>query len=168
MDFSSICSYMNEYGVIFLFVIVLLEYMNLPGLPAGIILPFAGVWCRSARGSFITVIILTVVAGTIGTMILYYISSLGYDVVIRRILNRFPKQKDVIESKAQYLREKGATGVFIGRLLPAVRTLIAIPAGMIKMNTIKFFIYSIAGITIWNTVFISMGYILGEKIIAHL
>ena len=40
-----------------------------------------------------------------------------YDVVIKRILNRFPKQKDIIESKAQYLREKGAAGVFIGRLL---------------------------------------------------
>ena len=44
MDVNSILDYLAQYGVIFIFVIVFLEYLNLPGLPAGIIMPLAGLW----------------------------------------------------------------------------------------------------------------------------
>ena len=44
MDANSILNYLSQYGVMFIFIIVFLEYLNLPGLPAGIIMPLSGLW----------------------------------------------------------------------------------------------------------------------------
>ena len=48
MDIQVLTQYFLQYGAVFIFVIILLEYMNLPGFPAGIIMPLAGIW--AARG----------------------------------------------------------------------------------------------------------------------
>ena len=58
--------------------------------------------------------------------------------------------------------------VFISRLIPVARTIIAIPAGVLKMDFLKYTIYSACGIFIWNGVFISAGYILGEGIFKYI
>ena len=48
MSVQALTQYFTEYGAIFVFVIVLLEYMNLPGFPAGVIMPLAGIWASKA------------------------------------------------------------------------------------------------------------------------
>ena len=63
MDVNSILDYLAQYGVIFIFVIVFLEYLNLPGLPAGIIMPLAGLWISRGEMNFSFVLILSVIAG---------------------------------------------------------------------------------------------------------
>ena len=63
------------------------------------------------------------------------------------------------------LREKGCIGVFVSKLLPMVRTLISIPAGMVKMDFIKYTISSTLGIFLWNLAFVGAGYFFGEAAI---
>lgn len=82
--------------------------------------------------------------------------------------NKFPKQKKYIDEKLEYLRSKGHIGVFLSRLIPVARTIIAIPAGVLKMNFFKYTVYSALGILIWNSVFILTGYILGESILKYI
>ena len=67
--------YIAKYGYIFLAIIVFLEYLNLPGLPAGIIMPAAGILIKSDGLSFIYTLIISVIAGFLGSFILYI---LGY------------------------------------------------------------------------------------------
>ena len=62
MDVNSILDYLAQYGVIFIFVIVFLEYLNLPGLPAGIIMPLAGLWISRGNMNFPFVLFLSVIA----------------------------------------------------------------------------------------------------------
>ena len=57
MDANSILNYLSQYGLIFIFIIVFLEYLNLPGLPAGIIMPLAGVWISRGEMNFLFVLI---------------------------------------------------------------------------------------------------------------
>lgn len=78
---------------------------------------------------------------------------------------KFPKQQAVIENKMEMIREKGSTGVFVSKLLPMVRTIISIPAGMVKMDFMKYTISSAMGIFIWNLVFVGAGYFFGEAAI---
>ena len=78
---------------------------------------------------------------------------------------KFPKQKEAVESKIDMLREKGSVGVFVSKLLPMVRTIISIPAGMVKMDFVKYTISSCLGILIWNLVFVGAGYFFGEAAI---
>ena len=75
---------------------------------------------------------------------------------------KFPKQKPLIEEKMQMLREKGCTGVFVCKLLPAVRTIISIPAGMVQMDFVKYTVSSVLGIFLWNLAFVGAGYFFGE------
>ena len=147
-----------------MFVIVLLEYMNLPGFPAGIIMPMAGVWASRGQIGFLTVMALSVAAGLLGSWILYFLGRLGGDAFFRFYIKKFPKQKELLEKNMEVLRRKGSIGVFISKLLPLARTLISIPAGMISMNFTKYTISSLMGVALWNLIFIGAGYFLGDSV----
>ena len=67
MGIQELTQYFTQYGAIFVFVIVLLEYMNLPGFPAGIIMPLAGIWAARGQIGFLTVMALSAAAGLLGS-----------------------------------------------------------------------------------------------------
>ena len=75
---------------------------------------------------------------------------------------KFPKHQPVIEEKMEFLRKRGSIGVFVSKLLPMVRTLISIPAGMVKMDFAKYTVSSVCGIFLWNLAFVGAGYFFGE------
>ena len=164
MGIQELTQYFTQYGAIFVFVIVLLEYMNLPGFPAGIIMPMAGVWASRGQIGFLTVMALSVAAGLLGSWILYFLGRLGGDAFFRFYIKKFPKQKELLEKNMEVLRRKGSIGVFISKLLPLARTLIFIPAGMISMNFTKYTISSLMGVALWNLIFIGAGYFLGDSV----
>ena len=164
MGIQELTQYFTQYGAIFVFVIVLLEYMNLPGFPAGIIMPMAGVWASRGQIGFLTVMALSVAAGLLGSWILYFLGRLGGDAFFRFYIKKFPKQKELLEKNMEVLRRKGSIGVFISKLLPLARTLISIPAGMISMNFTKYTISSRMGVALWNLIFIGAGYFLGDSV----
>ncbi len=164
MSLDVIMQYFTQYGGIAIFVIVLLEYMNLPGFPAGIIMPLAGVWAARGNIHFFTALIITVAAGLTGSMILYYLGRIGGEAFLKLYTKKFPKQKEVIEKNMEMLREKGCIGVFLSKLIPMLRTLISIPAGVVHMNLVKYVISSVLGIFVWNGVFVGAGYFGGEAV----
>lgn len=168
MEASGVIGYLSNYGMLFLFLIILLEYLNLPGFPAGIILPVAGIWVSNSNNSFIAALLISVLAGLIGSWVLYGVGLFGGEFLLKRYINKFPKQGKYIEEKIEFLRKKGSVGVFISKLLPMVRTLISIPAGMVKINFLKYSVYSALGILIWNGAFMSAGYLLGDIVLKNL
>lgn len=167
MEVNALMEYMSQYGIFFLFIIVFLEYLNLPGFPAGIIMPLAGIWSYSAEVSFIYALMVSVLAGLIGSWILYWIGLYGGDFILEKYLNKFPKHREYIDKKLDYLRQRGNIGVFISKLIPMARTLISIPAGVLKLNFFKYTVYSALGILIWNGAFMGAGYIFGEGILKY-
>ncbi len=164
MSIQVLTHYFTQYGAVFVFVIVLLEYMNLPGFPAGVIMPLAGIWSAKGAISFPAVIILSVAAGLLGSWILYFLGRLGGDAFFRFYVRKFPRQKGLIEKNVETLRKKGALGVFVGKLVPVMRTLISIPAGMISMDFGRYTLSSVMGVLVWNTVFIGAGYFMGDTV----
>lgn len=168
MSIQELTNYFIQYGAFFIYLIVLLEYLNLPGFPAGVIMPLAGIWAARGEISFPVVMALTVAAGLTGSWALYLLGRYGGGKVMAFYFKKFPKHQPVIEGKMQFLREKGCTGVFISKLLPMVRTLISIPAGMVQMNFAKYTISSVCGIFLWNLAFVGAGYFFGEAAINFL
>ncbi len=77
MTAEIIMNYFARYGGIAIFVIVLLEYLNLPGFPAGVIMPLAGIWAAKGQILFPVAILITVAAGLMGSLILYFV---GYKI----------------------------------------------------------------------------------------
>lgn len=161
MDIQTVLNYFTQYGLIFLFVIVLLEYMNLPGLPAGIIMPAAGILIAGRDMNFITALIVSVLAGLLGSYVLYFIGYFLGKPVLDKFYQKYQKLRPSINKAISYTEKHGSKGVFIARLIPVARTLISLTVGTMRMNFLSFTIYSILGITIWNSVFIYAGYAFG-------
>ena len=162
MDIQTLTQYFLRYGAFFIYLIVLLEYMNLPGFPAGVIMPLAGIWAARGDISFPAVMVLSVAAGLTGSWLLYFLGRWGGKKALGFYFKKFPAHREVVESKMEMLREKGSVGVFVSKLLPMVRTIISIPAGMVEMNFVKYTISSVLGIFVWNLVFVVAGYFLGD------
>ncbi len=165
MDISELTHYFLQYGAFFIYLIVLLEYLNLPGFPAGVIMPLAGIWAAQGEIGFPIVMALTVAAGLTGSWALYLLGRYGGNKVLGFYFKKFPKHQPVIEEKMSYLRERGCAGVFVSKLLPMVRTLISIPAGMVKMDFVKYTVSSVCGIFLWNLMFVGAGYFFGDAAI---
>lgn len=168
MTMDVVMQYFARYGGVAVFVIVLLEYLNLPGFPAGIIMPLAGVWAARGNIQFVPALIITVAAGLTGSLILYYLGYKGGELFLQKYLDKFPRQRPAIEAKLKWIREKGSVGIFFSKLIPMVRTLVSIPAGVSKMNLIKYTVSSTLGICLWNLFFVGAGYFLGDAVIGYL
>lgn len=168
MDLATLTLYFTKYGAIAIFIIVFLEYLNLPGFPAGIIMPLSGIMAARGNIHFFWVMVITVAAGLLGSLMLYALGRKGGEVFLNAYTKRFPKQKEPLEKNLEWVRNKGCMGVFLGKLLPMVRTLVSIPAGVVKMDLGKYVLSSACGIFIWNLVFVGAGYLLGDQVFSVL
>lgn len=168
MELETISFYFSQYGLIAIFVIVLLEYLNLPGFPAGIIMPLAGVFAANGRINFIVALLVSVAAGVIGSWALYLVGLKGGELFLKAYLRKFPKHQATIDKNLTLIRTKGSFGVFFAKLIPMVRTLISIPAGVTRMDFVKYTLSSTLGILIWNLVFVGAGYLLGDAAFGYL
>lgn len=165
MDIQSLTQYFLQYGAVFIFIIVLLEYLNLPGFPAGIIMPLAGIWAARGEISFAGAMGLSLAAGVLGSWILYGVGRIGGELFLKRYLKRFPKHQPVIQKNFSMLERRGFTGIFISKLIPMVRTIISIPAGVMRMNFFKYTMGTALGVFVWNFCLIGAGYMLGDQAI---
>lgn len=164
MDLTTITLYFTRYGAIAIFIIVFLEYLNLPGFPAGIIMPLSGIMAAKGNIGFFWVMVITVAAGLLGSLLLYALGWKGGEVFLNAYTKRFPKQRETLEKNLDWIRRKGCAGVFLGKLLPMVRTLVSVPAGVVRMNLIKYVVSSVCGIFLWNFVFVGAGYVMGDQV----
>ena len=168
MNIDTITLYFTRYGGVAIFVIVLLEYMNLPGFPAGVIMPLSGVWAAKGNINFPMVMLITLSAGLLGSWILYGFGRTGGNMLLEKYLQRFPKHREAIEKNFEMIRQKGCFGIFISKLIPMVRTLVSIPAGVLKIDFLKYTLSSALGVFVWNLVFVGAGYFLGDAVLKYL
>ena len=162
MDIEYIIQTFQTYGLVFLFIIVFLEYLNLPGLPAGIIMPAAGVLIKAGDMNFIVALLVSVIAGLLGSYVLYGIGHYVGHPILDQLYNRFASLQKGLDKLTDYHERYGDKAVFIARLIPVARTLISLTAGVFSLKLSTFTVYSVAGITLWNTAYILAGYLFGH------
>ena len=92
----------------------------------------------------------------------------GGCVLLEKYLAKFPKHRSAIEKNFALIRGRGCVGILIGKLIPVVRTLISIPAGVLKFDFAKYTISSALGVFLWNLVFVGAGYLLGDTVFAYI
>lgn len=135
-----------------------------PPLPSEVILPLAGFTASQGTFTLPGAILWTTVGSVVGALALYLLGAwLGRDR-FRAIWSRLPlvDMQDLDRTEAWFARH-GGKAVFLGRMIPIFRSLISIPAGIERMPLLTFFGLTLAGSTIWNTVFVVAGYQLGEN-----
>jgi membrane protein DedA with SNARE-associated domain len=138
-----------------------------PPIPSELIMPLAG-FTAAAGGMNVYVAIAAGAAGSLASTLIWYYLGLwfGADRLKRwagrhgRLLTLTPGEVD--QAIAWFARHGGAA-VFVGRLIPAVRTLISVPAGMARMPLWRFLLYSGLGTVIWTALLATAGYLLESQ-----
>ncbi len=148
----------QQYGLIVLFVVFFLEYMNLPGFPAGVIMPAAGVLVSQSRLSLLSALSLSVLAGVLGSTVIYFICFVGGSPLAHRLALRHERVRAFAERGQGYIKRHGGRGLALCRLIPVLRTIISIPAGLLRVPPREFIPWSALGIAVWNTALICFGY----------
>ena len=119
----------------------------------------------SMEMTFLGVVIFATIGANIGALVNYYLAKfLGRPVVYSFARSRWGRYCLIDEAKVKYAEEyfvkNGAMSTFVGRLVPAVRQLISIPAGLSGMNIWKFLLYTTLGAGTWNFVLAGLGYLI--------
>lgn len=135
-----------------------------PPLPSEVFLPLAGFAAARGEMSLVSAIAWTTLGSLVGALALYGVgAALGRDRV-RALADRMPlvNTRDVDRAEAWFARH-GAKAVFLGRMVPLVRSLISVPAGVERMPLPLFAALTAAGSLLWNTGFVLAGYLLGAN-----
>jgi membrane protein DedA with SNARE-associated domain len=150
-------------GIIFL---IALENI-FPPLPSEIILPLTGFLVQQGKLSFIGAVIASTLGSVLGALFLYFLSyKLGQKRVFA-FADKYGKflglSKGDIKKSIVWFHKHGGKLVFFGRIIPTIRSVVSIPAGLAQMDLKKFIFYTALGSAIWNGVLIWIGMILGER-----
>lgn len=164
-----------NYWVVF--VLMVLENSVVP-LPSELIVTPAAYKAANGEMSILLVIFITTLGSTIGAVINYYIAlAVGRPLVYRFANSRLGHLLFINRQKIEYVEalflKHGKISIFFGRLLPAGRQFISIPAGLTRMKLSSFILYTFLGSAIWNSILILLGYYLAqvlpeEKVIGEL
>jgi len=167
--------YMANLNYLTIALLMLIESTFLP-LPSEVVIPFAAYKAAQGDLNIFGVIIFGTVGALTGSLINYTLAyylgrPLVYKFAESRIGKLFLLSKEKVEHAENYFIRNGKSSTFIGRLVPGIRHLISIPAGLAKMDLRSFMFYTFVGAGIWNIILAIIGYYiydLKDKIFPYL
>lgn len=157
--FSDALNNLDYFWVTFL---MMIESSFIP-FPSEVVVIPAAFMAAEGTMSLPLVVLFATIGGLLGATINYVLSyTLGRKVIYAFADSKFGHlclmNSEKVANAEDYFREKGVIATLIGRLIPAVRQLISIPAGLSKMNFGKFAFYTFLGAGAWNMVLAGLGY----------
>ena len=159
---AAIIAVISQTGYIGVAVLMALELACIP-LPSEVILPFAGYLASTGRFSLAGVATAGALGCNIGSTAAYLAAAQGGRPLVERWGSFLLIRKDELRSVEIFFARWGAITVFFGRLLPVIRTFIAVPAGLARMPQGKFQIYTFVGSWLWCYALAYIGAKLGER-----
>jgi len=143
-----------------IFILMAMESSVIP-IPSELVMPPAGYLAQQGKMNMMVVIL----CGTAGSLAGAYANYFAAHYLGRPLLLKYGKYVWITEKKfakvERFFRDHGEVSTFVGRLLPVVRHLISLPAGLSGMDHLKFSLYTLAGAGLWVTVLTFIGYFIG-------
>ncbi|MGE5042284.1 MAG: DedA family protein [Candidatus Levyibacteriota bacterium] len=156
----------HSTGYVGIFILMALESALIP-IPSEVTMPFSGFLAQQGDLNLWVVIIVGTVANLVGSIACYYLGFFLEETVLLNLIKKYGKL--VLIDEHEYHRANkwfdkyGDKVIFISRLLPGVRTIISLPAGMFKMDMKKFVIYTTVGCLLWSALLTYVGYVMGAN-----
>ena len=145
-----------------IFMLMAMESSIIP-VPSELVMPPAGYLAYQGKMSMA----LAILSGTVGSLVGAYANYYASHYLGRPLILKYGKyvliSPDKFERVEKFFLQHGEISTFIGRLLPVIRHLISIPAGLAGMNHFKFSLYTLLGAGIWCTILTWIGYAIGEN-----
>lgn len=146
--------------------LVMLVENIFPPIPSEVVMPFAGFLAAQGKLNLFWAIVAGTSGSVAGAVVLYYIGRWADEPVVRAFLRRWGRYITVTEEDLnrvlQVFEKYGQSIVFFGRLIPIIRSLISVPAGMHQMPVGRFLLFTTLGSAIWSSLLAYAGVVLAE------
>jgi membrane protein DedA with SNARE-associated domain len=150
------------WGYLGIFIMMAIESSFIP-FPSEIVLVPAGYLASQGEMSIAAIMAAALVGSMVGSFVNYYLArTLGRKFLLKFGKYFFIKEETLLKMEA-YFKKHGHISTFTGRLIPGVRQLISIPAGLAKMNLGEFALFTFLGAGIWALILVLLGYFIGEN-----
>lgn len=164
---DTILAFITAHGYLGVFLLMVLENI-FPPIPSEIILPFVGQSVALGHMNFFVALLSATLGSLLGTSFWFLLGWLLPTETLEHLIARYGVyvaigRKD-FHKAASFFTYYEIPAVFFGRLIPAVRSVISIPAGSVRMRPVLFFLYSGIGTLLWNTVLMIIGYVVLDDI----
>lgn len=159
-----ISSLVSEYLYLGVFVAAIIETV-FPPIPTAAIFPFAGYFASQSGMNLLEVFGLGMAGGagaTIGSTVIYLICVKLGRIAMLRYLRYVRISEQKLAKIEKWFEKHGDKAVFLGRMVPVLREMISIPAGLLGMKPLKFVIYTFCGSCIWSIALTLVGYYFGQ------
>ena len=149
-----------------IFLVMFIECV-FPPIPSEVVMPLAGFLAAQGRFNVFWVMVSGTLGSLAGALLLYWLGAWADEGLVRRIVRKHGKWLQVTEEDIDrvmaWFSRFGQPVIFFGRMVPIIRSLISIPAGLDHMPMGKFLTYTISGSIIWNLLLTYGGVLLGEN-----
>jgi len=156
----------ESLGLFGVFLAMMLQSACIP-LPSEIILPFTGFLASQNVFNFWPAVFTAVFGGLVGSSLAFWLGYFKGEDFVRQLIKKYGKYLLIFEYELddaqKWFRQFGQIITFISRILPVVRTFIALPAGMSGMSFWKFIVFVFAGDLLWSTILIYFGRVFGSN-----
>lgn len=157
---------MNSLGYVGIALLMFLENL-FPPIPSELIMPLAGFTISQGKMELIPAIFSGVIGTILGAFPWYYFGKIVDESRLEKLANKYGKWIFVsatdIDKANKWFNKYGNIAVLLGRLVPGIRTLISLPAGINNMKMSSFLIYSTIGTFLWVSFLTATGYVLGDN-----
>jgi len=161
-----IINLISSTGYVGIFLAMAIESCLIP-LPSEVTMPFAGALAASGELNLILVTLTGALGNLVGSWGAYWIGIKFPEKIILKFINKWGKflllSEHEYEKAKSWLKRYGNSVSFFSRLLPGIRTVISLPAGVARINLLQFSIYTFIGSLIWSFLLALIGYKLGEN-----
>jgi membrane protein DedA with SNARE-associated domain len=159
---NSLLNTLNAMGYPGIFILMAMESSVIP-VPSELVMPPAGYLAHQGQMNIWLVILMGTLGSLVGAYANYFFSHwLGRPLVLKYGKYVWITEKKFAKVESFFLKH-GEISTFIGRLLPVIRHLISIPAGIAGMNHVRFSLYTLAGAGLWCTILTWIGYFIGKE-----
>jgi len=158
-DFAT--NFIESAGYTGILVLMMLESMVAP-VPSEAVMPFAGFAIYEGTLNWPGVILFSTIGSIIGSLIGYWMGAKGGRPLVEKWGKYLLLDKHDLDVTEKWFKKRGDITVFVCRFIPLVRHVISIPAGMGRMNLMRFSIYTVIGAGLWNTILTIAGYYLKD------
>ncbi|GAA1047118.1 MULTISPECIES: DedA family protein [Rothia] len=135
-----------------------------PPIPSEVVLPLAGFTASQGNMNLIAAFLWATAGSVVGAYLLYWLGAVIGANRLRRIADwMWLVEVEDVDKSLHWFDKYGKLSILFGRLIPGVRSLISIPAGIDRMNVLSFGLFTLLGSAVWNALLIYLGFILGEN-----
>jgi membrane protein DedA with SNARE-associated domain len=160
---QTLINLVGTWGYLAILVTMAGESAGLP-ISSEIVVPLGGALASQGKLNFVLVVLVASLANLFGSLIAFYLSRrFGERVVLSRFGRRLGLSRGHLKLANRFFARVGLWAVFVGRLLPIVRTYISFPAGISKIGYVRFTLATMAGAIPWNLVLAYAGFQLGKN-----